>query len=286
MAKKTYRRFSKKGLSKKNKLRKSKRKSLRSKRKSRKHGGGKVICGKNHFGDGQGLEEGTPEYIICQAKKVKKKGDNHYNKMRRSLLKRRNVLMKEFNNLGFNEKEDTDYLHISEITCEDIINKAKSISPEDVDIINKAKSISPEDVDIIIIEKHFSNEAEDVFLALSGGEKVPFKELEFMERRTLPPQPVDLLYINIIDNGIIGKYLQQTYGTHYNDFISKAKRNIYYEEELKKRYNEDFLKNLNDERKKINEHHLTMEEWKPKAMRLARERADKKLLKEQENTEI
>ena len=40
MAKKTYRKFSKKGLSKKNKLRKGKRKSLRSKVKNRKHWGG------------------------------------------------------------------------------------------------------------------------------------------------------------------------------------------------------------------------------------------------------
>ena len=43
MAKKTYRKFSKKGLSKKNKLRKGKRKSLRSKVKNRKHKGGSML---------------------------------------------------------------------------------------------------------------------------------------------------------------------------------------------------------------------------------------------------
>ena len=71
MVKKTYRKFSKKGLSKKNKLRRSKRKSLRSKRKSRKHGGDKPCGYVGRSGLGQGLKEGTPEYIICQAKKVK-----------------------------------------------------------------------------------------------------------------------------------------------------------------------------------------------------------------------
>ena len=69
MVKKTYRRFSKKGLSKKNKLRKSKRKSLRSKRKSRKYGGYelgfKLSCGMQFPGGGQ-------DYIDCESEKAKK----------------------------------------------------------------------------------------------------------------------------------------------------------------------------------------------------------------------
>ena len=74
MAKKTYRRFSKKGLSKKNKLRKSKRKSLRSKRKSRKHGGlppVSITRGEYWGHESCGTKRGNLADIICQSKKVK-----------------------------------------------------------------------------------------------------------------------------------------------------------------------------------------------------------------------
>ena len=83
MVKKTYRRFSKKGLSKKNKLRKSKRKSLRSKRKSRKYGGWRERC--SRF-SGQ-------DYIECERRKAinyrdqgnEKKREEHANKALREV---------------------------------------------------------------------------------------------------------------------------------------------------------------------------------------------------------
>lgn len=68
MVKKTYRRFSKKGLSKKNKLRKSKRKSLRSKRKNRKHGGNDYLPCNLHTPTTRGWKA----YQECEVRKVDK----------------------------------------------------------------------------------------------------------------------------------------------------------------------------------------------------------------------
>ena len=119
MAKKTYRKFSKKGLSKKNKLRKSKRKYLRSKRKSRKHGGILQGAFDGHYPCIPGLtQNGKFQYFLCELAKY------YYYKMNKDTT-REETHKQKLINMGIpQDKLDQFYKEVTkedtaEVTAED-----------------------------------------------------------------------------------------------------------------------------------------------------------------------